>query len=237
MDNLPYAAGDVATILPSNDEESVAKFLSVLPTNIQVMTDIPIEISPVAGSPTPWPSKCTLRGLLTYCADISSLPEREDLRALAPYCHLDHEAGSAHREKLISLSETTDAALYGDYVLREKRSWTDVLYDFDSIRYEGMKSGGKPSALTIEHLLTILPPIMPRHFSIASAPTATVLDGSTNGSRFHVDLCVAVVKGITPHGRSYTGLCSGYLSRLVPVIPAHCQYDCGYDRDHLALFH
>lgn len=219
VDNLPYAAGDVATILPSNGEESVAKFLSVLPTNIQAMADVPIEISHLAGSPTPWPNKCTLRGLLTYCADISSLPEREDLRALAPYCHLDHEAGSAHREKLISLSETTDAALYGDYVLREKRSWIDVLYDFDSIQYDGINSGGKPSALTIEHLLTILPPIMPRHFSIASAPTATVLDGSTNGSRFHVDLCVAVVKGITPHGRSYTGLCSGYLSRLVPSDP------------------
>ena len=213
--NLPYRAGDVATILPSNSEESVSKFLSVLPKAIQMMADVSIEISHLAGSPTPWPKKCTLRGLLTYCADINSLPEREDLRALAPYCHLDHEAGSAHRDKLVSLSETTDAALYGDYILREKRSWIDVLYDFDSIQYDGEDAGGKSAALTLEHLLTILPPIMPRHFSIASSPTATVLDGSTSGSRFHVDLCVAVVKGITPHGRSYTGLCSGYLSRLV----------------------
>jgi len=214
--NLPYMAGDVATILPSNSEQSVSKFLSVLPRAIKVMADVPIEISHLAGSPTPWPKRCTLRGLLTYCADINSLPEREDLRALAPYCHLNHEAGNAHRDKLISLSETTDAALYGDYVLREKRSWADVLYDFDSIRYDEGNASGKPSALTIEQLLTILPPIMPRHFSIASSPTASVLDGSTRGSRFQVDLCVAVVKGITPHGRSYNGLCSGYLSRLTP---------------------
>ena len=214
--NLPYAAGDIATILPSNSKESVENFLSVLPKAIQWEADAPIEISHLAGSPTPWPKRCTLRGFLTYCADINSLPEREDLRALAPYCHLSHESGSAHRDKLISLSETTDAALYGDYILREKRSWTDVLYDFDSIQYDEEDTGGTSSALTIEHLLTILPPIMPRHFSIASSPTATTLDGSTSGSRFHVDLCVAVVKGITPHGRSYTGLCSGHLSRLVP---------------------
>jgi len=215
-DNLPYVAGDVATILPSNTAESVDRFLSVLPRRILSMADVPIEVTHLPGRPTPWPKRCTLRGLLTYCADINSLPEREDLRALAPYCNINHEAGSDHRDKLVSLSETRDAALYGDYVLREKRSWIDVLYDFDSIQYEAGGDNTQKAVLTVEHLLTILPPIMPRHFSIASSPSASILEiQSVEG--FSLELCVAVVKGVTPHGRSYTGLCSGYLSRLLPV--------------------
>ena len=42
----------------------------------------------------------------------------------------------------MAMSETREAALYGDYVVREKRGWGDVLYDFDSIRGEGGAAGG-----------------------------------------------------------------------------------------------
>ena len=79
----------------------------------------------------PWPKTCTLRGLLTHCADIRSLPEREDLFALSAYCNLNHADGQDQREKLMSLSKTAGAALYGDYIIREKRNWADVFYDFD----------------------------------------------------------------------------------------------------------
>ena len=33
------------------------------------------------------------------------------------------------QSKLNSLSETNDAALHGDYVIQEKRNWTDVTYE------------------------------------------------------------------------------------------------------------
>ena len=205
--SLPYHAGDIATILPTNSTESVERFLKVLPKKIGSMADMHLQISALPGRPTPWPTHCTLRGLLTFCADINSLPEREDLRALAPYCNQLHPAGSDHRDKLISLSETKEAALYGDYILREKRSWIDVLFDFDSIRHEG-------ASLSLEHLLMLLPPIMPRHFSIASSPSKYFLEKGTRAEEyFALELCVAVVKGISPRGRSYVGLCSGFLSQ------------------------
>jgi sulfite reductase alpha subunit-like flavoprotein len=156
-----------------------------------------------------WPRRCTLWGWLKLCADIQALPEREDLRALAPYCDAEnHPRGRDQREKLLALAEPSEAALYADYVLREKRTWVDVLHDFDSIRNPG-------SPLTLEALASLLAPIRPREFSIASSPTLELDRAKTTpGSLFGLELCVAVVEGRTPLGRRYHGLCSTYLSQL-----------------------
>ncbi|KAL7538775.1 hypothetical protein ACHAWF_006208 [Thalassiosira exigua] len=277
---LPYRAGDVATILPSNPPSLVERFLSVLPESISSAADETLSVKhrPHRSNLTlshPWPERCTLRGLLTHCADLQSLPEREDLFALSGYCNPSHAEGNDQREKLISLSEPAGAALYGDYIIREKRNWADVLYDFDSIRYEGrgrevedgdMGNGevggasnddltndeettdglaeGEGAPLTLSALLSLLPSISPRHFSIASSPSylkrrsseATSAgdsegdaDGNSEGDSgadsgdgkgaepgWDVELCVAVAKGATSRGRPYEGLCSSYLASLAP---------------------
>ena len=207
---LPYQAGDIATVLPFNSMEVVNRFLSVLPRRIHQMADQPIEViiddSRMNNAFCHWPKRFTLRGWLSYCADIHSLPEREDLRALSVYCSTEHPMGKDQREKLQSLAEVSEAALYADYVLREKRSWTDVLYDFESLSVES-------SELSIEALLTLLPAMRPRDFSIASAPS----HGTTHrsGSDVSIELCVAGVKGTTRLGRPYHGLCSEFLSRMM----------------------
>ena len=72
---------------------------------------------------------------------------------------------------------------------------------------------------TISHLLALLPSIAPRHFSIASSPSFMKLQSSSCSSEeggFELDLCVAVVEGTTPFGRSYTGCCSNYLASVAP---------------------
>ena len=120
---------------------------------------------------------------------------------------------------MISLSETSGAALYGDYIIREKRNWVDVFYDFDSI------------VVYVEQLLGVLPSMKPRHFSIASSPSyimkerqqrrqrkllqSTSSEGSSDDG-FELELCVAVVEGSTPFGRAYAGCCSKYLASIVP---------------------
>ena len=216
LHSLPYQAGDVASVLPANSAEEVERFLKVLPKRIQDAADCVLRldfddsVEATAGVGFPfWPAQCTLRGWLTYCADIHALPEREDLRALHNFCSVKHPRGLDQRQKLKSLSETSESALYADYILREKRCWAEVLYDFDSI-------GGDRSMLTIEFLVSLLSPMRPRDFSIASSPSEDrfgLRTGPQNTS-FHVDLCVAVVAGTTPLGRSYHGLCSHYLSKL-----------------------
>jgi sulfite reductase alpha subunit-like flavoprotein len=218
--SLPYQAGDVATILPSNPGTEVERFLQVLPSDLSCLADCEINIENEEGTTDSsggagcsfWPQRCTLRGWLTHCADIHALPEREDLRALAVYCSKKHEHGQDQRDKLVSLSETTEAALYADYILREKRSWVDVLYDFDSLRALG-------SLLDITALLTLLGPIRPREFSIASSPSREWLTQKSEGKERHhvsLELCVAVVQGASPLGRYHHGLCSHYLSKTTP---------------------
>ena len=252
--NLPYLAGDVATILPHNPAQLVRQFLMVLPPSIRQLADETLHISKISnhiGSTSSmnnhlWPQVCTLRGLLTHCADIQSPPEREDLFALSSYCNLNHQYGMDQRAKLIALSEPAGASLYGDYIVREKRNWFDVFYDFDSLRCTSATTtttttkekeddtndeGEKRFVhMTIDHLLALLPSIAPRHFSIASSPsylnhelqqpsTSPSTDGiSCNKVRegFALELCVAVVQGTTPFGRPYTGCCSKYLSSIVP---------------------
>jgi len=224
-ENLPYLAGDVATVLPSNPPSLVERFLSVLPPSIRQLADDVLHIKRDilhAGATVnhPWPATCTLRGLLTHCADIQSLPEREDLFALAACCNPNHSEGREQQEKLIALSETAGAALYGDYVIREKRNWADVFYDFDSLRWEGAandgeKAEGRPP-LTASRLLSLLPSIAPRHFSIASSPSLLKSSRTGDETGFDLELCVAVVKGTTPLGRSYAGCCSEYLALIVP---------------------
>uniref|UniRef100_A0A7S4ABR6 Uncharacterized protein n=1 Tax=Pseudo-nitzschia australis TaxID=44445 RepID=A0A7S4ABR6_9STRA len=232
---LPYVAGDVASILPFNSREEVNRFLKVLPDSISSLSDSPIQIDldesyAMDNRFTRWPRRCTLRGWLTYCADIQSILEREDLRALSAYCapwdkDLNQDGSLDQGEKLRSLSETSEAALYADYIIREKRSWIDVFYDFESLREPG-------SRLTLEALLMLLPPMRTRDFSIASAPSMGRICSSLkdNISSYHtknserdnanelfsIELCVAVVEGKTRLGRSYHGLCSKFLSQITP---------------------
>ena len=213
---LPYQAGDIAAVIPSNSTGEVDRFLAVLPASLRSMADctLCIQARSTSLANNPWPEKCTLRGLLTHCADLQGLPEREDLFALAQFCNPEHHEGTAHQSKLLSLSETSGAALYGDYIIREKRCWADVFYDFDSLRWEG--SGGGKALLTIEHLLAILPSIAPRYFSIASSPSHLALRAQKDLVGFEIELCIAVVEGKTPRGREYSGLCSTYLSKMTP---------------------
>lgn len=212
IDARYYHAGDVASVVPINSTDDVNRFLSVLPDCIAAIADTEMAVmyNSIARSSSGvdyafWPSRCTLRGWLTFCADIQALPEREDLRALSKFCSPSHAHGKEQREKLCSLSETAESALYVDYILREKRSWADVLYDFDSLR-------APESLLKLEHLFSLLSPIRPRDFSIASSPSELWLDKRDPALR--LELCVAIVKGTTPLGRTFHGLCSSYWERV-----------------------
>eukprot|EP00977_Amphora_coffeiformis_P006698 scaffold1465_cov179-Amphora_coffeaeformis.AAC.10 len=193
---LPYRAGDVVSILPVNAVKAVNRFLSLLPSTLQDMADTYVTLDhvpsqddndttthsfPLGVAYRHWPEIFTLRQWLTYCADFQALPEREDLWALSHYCNVtSHTLGADQRDKLRSLSDTSASALYTDYILRNKRSWADVLYDFDSLRTND-------STLTLPALVSLLAPLRPREFSIASSPTVEYAQNNT----FAMDLTVA----------------------------------------------
>jgi len=207
---VPYEAGDVLVVMPENSPEKVENLLKVLPRQVSDLVDKTLSIVPKAIDRTGraetvlWPTKTTLRSILTRCADVSALPSREFLRAISVFVDLEAPNGEDHRKKLIELSESSGNALYSDFVLREKRTIPDVLYDFDTIQTN--------KDFTISRLLELLEPMRPREFSLASSPT---VDGEIDSSEdFTVHLCVAVVDERTKRGRKYEGLASGFLDRL-----------------------
>jgi sulfite reductase alpha subunit-like flavoprotein len=204
--SAPYLAGDVAAIMPVNDSDSVERFLSVLPKSIQAVADKAMTVN-FNGSAVSlshpgvcykhWPTQSTFRKWLRFCADFQALPEREDLRAVSRHCSQHHERGNNQTHRLRHMSDPEGAALYNDYILREKRSWIDLFHDFDSLRDDD-------SPLTIADILSLFSPLRTRDFSIASAPTVSFCE--------HLELCVALVKGTTRLQRKYKGLCSSYLA-------------------------
>lgn len=107
-------------------------------------------------------------------------------------------------EKQELLQILADDARTADYLYT--RDYLDVLRQFASVRFE-----------TPEAFLPMLSPIQPRLYSIASALSAHPEE---------VHLCVAVVRYET-HGRSRTGLCSGFLAEGVEVgvreVPVYVQ--------------
>ena len=198
--------------------------MDVLPKRIRKLADSDMIITPLNNSAPPWPHRCTLRILLSKCADINGRPEREFLRSLSAFISRKHPHGNDQAAKLIELSEPSGAALYADYIIREKRTYSDVFFDFDAVRWNYDETDTATTAiareLTIEYLLSLLPPLYPRQFSIASSPTIKAYySPNCETVSFGIELCVAVVKEKTPFGREYNGVCSSFLSTLGPKSP------------------
>lgn len=192
-----HVAGDVAVIYPMNDPSLVTRMMSLLNKegNQHYNLDTTIDIKCLSGfierkSRIHDLKCCTLRRLFSSYLDISGRPQRGFFEMLALYAKSDDE-----REKLLEISSAEGTDLYYDYCIKEKRNYVEVLEDFKTAR---------PS---LSKLLEILPIVQPRHYSIANS-------GLIEHDEIH--LCVAVASTKTPYGRERTGLCSGYLSSLVP---------------------
>jgi sulfite reductase alpha subunit-like flavoprotein len=85
--------------------------------------------------------------------------------------------------------------LYYDFCYRERRSWVEVFRDFSSLRPP------------LDILLSLIPRLLPRAFSIASPPHDEA-----------VVLSVAVVEYSTPYGRKKWGTCSSWVNGLRPGV-------------------
>ena len=195
-----FIAGDVAVIHPINGDAEVALMLNVLQRvepDLQLSTVLEIKClhslqncrkNRIAADMT-----LDVQSLLTRYLDISGIPQRSFFEQLARF------AGSGEeREKLLELSCGEGSDLFVDYCTRERRTYTEVLADFRSTR------------VRVEQLLELLPPLPPRHYSIASS-------GLAHSSEVH--LCVALVDYRTRYGRRKIGVCSNYFSLLQPGDP------------------
>ncbi|XP_063100115.1 NADPH-dependent diflavin oxidoreductase 1 isoform X3 [Cavia porcellus] len=188
---VPFVAGDVVLIQPSNSAANVQQFCQVLGLDPdQWFTLQPRE--PGVSSPPGLPQPCSVWHLVTRYLDIASVPRRSFFELLA--CLSPHEL---EREKLLELSSATGQELLCEYCSRPRRTILEVLCDFPH-------SAG---AIPPDYLLDLIPRIRPRAFSITSSLLV-------HPNRLQI--LMAVVQYQTRLREPRRGLCSSWLASLDP---------------------
>lgn len=187
---LEYQTADNLAILPENAWSNVERIACRLKYNLDQWVIVKPNTCNERSTckDIPFPSPCTVATILTRYLDISNAPRKRALKKLAECAQSQVE-----REKLLDLASTNGKDLYQTWILKEHRSFVDILEAFPSIQ------------VPLEALLDIVPYINPRFYTISSSRLA-------HPDRIHVT--VSVLQTPQTDGRIFDGVCSSYLSRL-----------------------
>lgn len=176
-----YRAGDVAHVYPENGVDARAWC-----AELGLDADLVVRGIPWLGYPA------TVSQLLCRHLDVLGIPRRSFFEQLAFFA-----TDADERDKLFELATSEAAPLRQEYASREKRTYLEVMAEFPSARPP------------LEHFISLIPPLQPRQFSIASA------DAARPG---YLELCAAVVDYKTPFGRKKrvrpVAACAAAASRL-----------------------
>ncbi|KAJ2464573.1 sulfite reductase [NADPH] flavoprotein component, partial [Coemansia sp. RSA 2320] len=176
--DLTYEIGDALGVYGHNDPSSVRQFCARFDLDGgQLVTAVKDDL-------------CQTRSVhswLTHALDLFGRPSKKFYSALADFATDEKEA-----EKLRWLTTSEGAAEFKSRVA-DTTTYADLLIEFSSAR---------PSIL---HLVDLVAPIKPRHYSIASS--AKMHPGS-------VHLCVVTVEWENSRGERREGQCTRYLNAL-----------------------
>ncbi|KEG11813.1 P450 reductase [Trypanosoma grayi] len=190
---LSFEVGDALGVYCTNRESTVDDFLALLDQKGDALVCVTPNTTegliqqkhqPFFGKPM------TLQFLLRHYVDLEAVVSRSFFGMLARFT-----ADAEFKERLLELASPEHLDDYMSYAHREKRNVVEVLSDFRTIR---------PPLST---LLSFMPLMRPRLFSISSAPSFDVSE---------IHLTVALISWQTPYKRDRKGLCS---SRLVGSVP------------------
>ncbi|XP_026580948.1 nitric oxide synthase, endothelial-like, partial [Pseudonaja textilis] len=198
---LQYQPGDHVSIFPANRAALVEALM-------QLVQDPPLAEEPVAGEtrgavgvkrmwvPSQRLPACTLRQALTYFLDITTAPSPQLLQVLATLAE-----DRAEREKLQRLSQ--DSLLYEEWKWFRCPTVVELLEEFPSV------------VLPTSLLLTELPLLQARQYSVSSAPDAYP-------GELHLTVAVLNYRSQDGKGPVHYGVCSTWLSQLSPgeMVPA-----------------
>mmetsp|Transcript_126524 Transcript_126524/g.366271 ORF Transcript_126524/g.366271 Transcript_126524/m.366271 type:complete len:659 (+) Transcript_126524:94-2070(+) len=153
-----YEAGDVCSVWPKADKKLVQRFVvETLEMSLSTVVRISLRSPEEGSTKSIFPAEpLTLEDIFTSYVDISAVPPRHFFHVLSLYTE-----DPAHKNKLAEFAskglEAKDA-LY-EYCKRERRSIAEIMWDFWTARPP------------LEDLLSCLPPMRPRQYSIASSPS------------------------------------------------------------------
>ncbi|KAJ1864737.1 sulfite reductase [NADPH] flavoprotein component [Coemansia sp. RSA 989] len=176
--DLTYEIGDALGVYGFNDQDQVRSFCQEYGLDGNVLVTAVKDGQTQTRSVFSW---------LTHALDLFGRPSKKFYAALADFASDEKEA-----EKLRWLTTSEGAIEFKDRVA-DTCTYADLLREFSSAR---------PSML---HLVDLIAPIKPRHYSIASS------------MRMHpgsVHLCVVTVHWRTSCGEERTGQCTRFLNSL-----------------------
>ncbi|CAG8496364.1 18929_t:CDS:10, partial [Gigaspora rosea] len=188
---LRYAPGDVAVIRPKNLSEEVNEFIKMM--NLSDIADDAFILIPNDEDhkiPPHWNFPLTLRKLFENYLDIFSTPRRSFFEFLKFFV-----TNEDHIEKLKEFCSAEGQDDLYAYNQRVRRTIDEVLQDFSSAN------------ISLEYIFDMFPEMQPRQFSISSSLKA-------HPGRIH--LTVAIVKYKTKLQKPREGVCTKWLSGLVP---------------------
>ncbi|ORZ09116.1 hypothetical protein BCR41DRAFT_309714 [Lobosporangium transversale] len=192
-----YHPGDVLTMRPCNLKTDVDEFLEY--NGWTAIADDPFTIvENFSDRPLPKhiPHRQTIRSLLMNHLNVFSTPRTSFFQLLIYFT-----ANEDEKEKLREfVSPAGQDELYS-YCHRMRRTIFEVLKDFRDVK------------VPLDYILDLFPIIMPRSFSIASAPLVGELE-------WKVDLCIAIVHYKTKLFKWRTGVCTRWLKALQAAPPA-----------------
>ncbi|XP_078067325.1 nitric oxide synthase 1-like [Mustelus asterias] len=202
---LKYLPGDHVGIYPANQEELVERLMErmeELPAfNDTICVETVFGTPAEQGSHHQWVSDkrlptCTVFQALSHFLDITTPPTPELLQSFAQQATDPRE-----KKELEDLSQGT--RMYEEWKWENVPTIADVLEEFLSVRV--------PASL----LLTQLPLLQPRYYSISSSPEA---------HPSQIQLTVAVLKYHTRNdqGPLRHGVCSSWLNRINPGQAVPC---------------
>jgi sulfite reductase alpha subunit-like flavoprotein len=189
---LNWQPGDVVYIMPQNFPEDVTKVLKCWELTGEEWLVGVERLDPEAPE-IRVKEPMTVRDFLAASLDISGVPRRYFFELLAHFA-----SESVQAEKLRFLASAEGQEDLHDYARRAKRSFLDVLDDFDSAR---------PS---LDYLLDLFPKLQPRAFSISS---------SQHYNPSQLTISMVVVRYRSQTNRLRRGVCSSWISQLLPPTP------------------
>lgn len=190
-DGMTYETGDHVTILPTNDEDIVDRVIAAL----QYDPNIVFQITSSADSSEEniIPKKLSVKLLLTQYLDLNTFPTRGLIRAF------DQFANAEGKEVFSPLIDETNGSSYSTFI----KDINVAEFICEYVQY------GIPP---LDVFVSACPHIIPRVFSIASAPDM---------NRGFLELMVLDVH-FGPDNKRY-GLTTHYLQRKgLEHVPIHC---------------
>lgn len=202
-EGVDFKVGGAIGICPPNDPEMVDEIFTLLGVP-SFLRDKPVLLKTTGGRwPTIWGEDMarelvtTRRELMTWCADVQSQPATKLLLRLLA----EHATSPAEKKILFFLVSNEGQPAFCDLRIAPHVTVALLLHAFPSSRPP------------LPALLSVLPQLMPRFYSLSNDP---IISSSRNGvsGRKLIEMAVTVHRTKDWSTGTRTGIGSGYLHRL-----------------------